>query len=217
MRSRIVLALIAVVVGFQSASATEIGLDTVLVINPSPILGDAFDNGILDDPPWFIASGSPGPESGETLAMRDGDTIFTSLVTNREVSITAFSNMFLTDFPAGSFVSMILFGQGNESVTIGLTPGAAFLVDETGAVLASTVLPPMSEAELQLTLVPHGPGLLGITSSVNDITFTEALKVDFGAVTGLAINVVPEPATLGLLGLGCLIMGARRCLLRSRE
>lgn len=217
MRSRIVLALMAVVVGLQTASATEIGLDLVLVFNPSPILGDAFDNGILDDPPWFIVSGSPGPESGETLEMHDGDTIFTSLVSNREVDLTAYSRMLLTDFPAGSFASMILFGPENKALSIGLTPGAAFLVDETGAILGSAVLPPSSEAELQLTLIPHGPGLLGVTASVNDVTFTDALKVEFGAVTGLAINVVPEPATLGLLGLGCVIMGLRRRLLRGRE
>jgi hypothetical protein len=211
------LALMAVVVILQSASATEIGLDTVLVFNPTPIAADAFNNDFFDAPPWVVVTGAPGPESGETLEMHDGDTIFIPLNSNREVDLTAYSHVLLTDFPAGSFVSMILFGPENKSISISMAPGAAFLVDETGAILGSAVLPPSSDANLQLTLIPHGPGLLGVTSSIHDVMFTNELKVEFGTVTGLAINVVPEPATLGLLGLGCLIMGYRRRLLRGRE
>lgn len=214
MRSKILLALLTVVVGLQSASATEIGLDLVIVANPDPITGDAFDNGVYDVPPWATILGSPGPEAGETLALHHGDFIFQGLSTNPEALLSAYSLLQLTDFPAGSFASMILFGdEGGELLSLGVLPGFAVLTDGSGATLGGVALPPSADADLLLVLGANG----SIFASVDDVVvFDGAPEVLFGPVTGLGISVVPEPATLGLLVLGCVAMGARR-LRRARN
>lgn len=214
MKSRIFLALLALAAGTPSASATLVGLDTVLVGNPEIIAGDTFDNGVYDVPPWFTVAGSPGPEVGETLAMHGGDFIYLGLNTNPTASTLAFSVMQLTDFPVGSSASMILFGeQPGAMLSLGVTPGLAILTDGTGAILGSAPLPPSSEATLFLSVVPFGH----FVASVNGVSvFDEKPAQDFGVVTGLGISVVPEPATLGLLGLGCVFMGIRRRLQRTR-
>ena len=210
MRLRIIFALLTVAVGLQAASATEIGLDLVLVANPGIISGDSFDNGSLDSPPWFVISGLPGPEAGTTLAMHHGDFIFQGLTTNPDAATTAFSLMQLTDFPAGSFASMIVFGDApGELLSLGVLPGFAVLTDGSGTPLGSTALPASSSANLLLTVDPFG----AVFASVNDVAvFGGPLGTGpaFGPLTGLGISVVPEPATLGLLDLGRLAMGVRR-------
>ena len=213
MQSRIILALLMLAVWAPSASAALVGLDTVLVGNPNIIAGDDFANGVFGTPPWFVVSGSPGPEAGETLAMHNGDFIYLGFTTNPANNTVAYSLMQLTDFPTGSFAEMILYGVLDESLSLGIEPGLAVLRDGTGAILGSVALPPSSEASLMLTVVPFGH----LSASVNGFSvYDEKLAQDFGEVTGLSIRVVPEPATLGLLGLGCVFMGVRRRLQRTR-
>lgn len=214
MQSRIILALLALAAGVPSASATLVGLDEVLVGNPNAIAGDNFADGIFSTPPWFVVSGSPGPEAGETLTMHNGDKIYLGFTTNPTANTVAFSLMQLTDFPTGSFAEMILYGvQENDFLSLGVSPGLAVLRDGTGATLGSVALPLSSVASLELTIVPFGH----LSASVNGVSvYDEKPAQDFGEVTGLGISVVPEPATLGLLGLGCVFMGVRRRLQRTR-
>lgn len=200
------LAFLALTAGVPSASAVEVGLDTVLVGNPGIVAGDDFANGVFDVPPWYVVSGAPGPEAGETLQMHGGDFIYLGLNTDPFATTLAYSQMQLTDFPAGSSASMILFGvQPGEMLSLSVIPGKAMLSDGIGATLGSVPLPLSSEVTLQLTIVPLGH----VTASVNGFSVFDE-KLEFSEVTGLGIQVVPEPATLGLLGLGCLFMGVRR-------
>lgn len=210
MQPRIIMALLALAAGAPSASASVIGLDLVLVGNPDPIAGDGFDNGVFDG--WLVVSGAPSPEAGTTLTMRGGDFILLGVPTNPLLDTSAFASMELTDFPAGSVASLIVFGDTpGELLSLGVAPGAAFLSDGLGAVLGIAALPPSPTANLLINIGAND----SLVASVDGVIVYDQV-LDFGPVTAVGISVVPEPATLGLLGLGCLFMGVRRRLAHTR-
>lgn len=206
MKKLLVFVVGALVCGVCTASfaATIVELDAVVVTNGAPILVDDFDNGMLDSPPW-IPIGSPGPESGTILSMGPGDMIIAPLSVDPAFDVSASVILGLSDFPAGSSASLLLLGPDDDVLNL------IVLKTPTAIALYHGIIPlgfiPFTASAVALTLTSGADGT--VSADVNGSNFFIG-PVDFGPVTGVAVLVLPEPATLALVGIGVAILGVRR-------
>jgi len=199
-----VLAVVAIVPCTSLATLVEV--DYVVVTNGGvPVYGDLFDNGVLD-PPWTIASGSPGPESGTTLKMDAlplvGDFIVAPMLgIDPQLDTTIDMVLYLTDFPDYIYASLAMFGaqSAEESLWLTVTRGAAVLTDGMAAELDRIVFFPGSAVNMAITSRADGTGM----AVVNGQTVFDG-PVDLGQVSGVGVlvGVVPEPVSAAIFGMG---------------
>ena len=192
----------------STAEAALVEADFVIALDDSvPCLGDHFDNGVLDSPPWYIAGGSPGPETGTTLAMDVGDKIVTSLWVDPLTTIEAQAEFLLTDFPADTSAALWLYGEtAGDALAIAVVNEGALFYDETGvlALYAFDPFDPDPRVNLDIVVEPDGT----VIGSVNGITFFNEINV-FTPCTGMGLSVMPEPGSLALLAVGFVFTGRR--------
>ncbi|UCE59458.1 MAG: PEP-CTERM sorting domain-containing protein [Phycisphaerales bacterium] len=188
-----------------TAFATTVELDAVSVVNGSPLFVDDFDTGLLDSPPWAVLSGTPGPEAGTALQMHGGDYIATWFGVDPSMDVTTTAVLNLADFPAGSSVSLLLFGAADDYLSLSVVK------DPDLAILSYGISPlaaiPFTDSAVALTLKNGADGTV-TASTTMDTVFNGPFP--FGPVTGAGILVVPEPATLVLLGTGASLLSLRR-------
>ncbi len=186
-----------------TAQATEANLDFVVITNPTAaIFGDLFDDTLLDAPPW-TPSGSPGPEAGGFLTMTGGDSITANFSADPQALLIAQASAQLTDFGPGSTL-LISLGSGADSVGLAVTPTFSF-VAAGGPLLGAVPLDPGGLVALTLGVTPGG----AISAAVNGIP----IYVGPGGPATLdtvTVQVIPEPAMLGALGLGSVALLRRR-------
>jgi hypothetical protein len=193
-----VLTLAAVVMSAAPLMAAQIEVDFVIVNNPVPVFGDDFDNGSLDSPPWTVLQGTPGPETGTTLEMHDGDLIFTGVVVDSEEDYGADALFNLTDFGPNATLSMIMFGTDpGDQFVVTIVPDNAFVVNEGGDLLGVAAVDTSGSALLNVNITPTG----NITASYNGGEIFNGSDA-FSTLAGIGISVTPEPATAGLLAIG---------------
>ncbi len=189
-----------------AAAQTAIDLDLVYVsANGSPRLFDHFDDGALDTD--WVTAGTPGPESGTTLRMDAGDLIIQSLIISESANWYSLATMDLTMFDApGSAALMIMTGGPRNFLALGVAAGVAFLVDEGGLLGASVIDTRGGSASLALVHIASSDRILAVVNGTPLYFDDDTL----GRPTGLAIAVVPEPASAGLIFFGAWIAIRRR-------
>lgn len=194
-----------------SASGAAIGLDAVWASNGSVTwVADDFNDDVLG-PPWEVLRGTPGPESGTELEMHPDDVVFAPMLTDPQFGTIAAATISLTDFPVDSAAAMVLTGdEPGEFLALAVTPTAAALIDEEG-LMVYTPLQPGATASMLMYL---GAGS-GLIAEVNDEEVFAGVYT-LGAVTGIGVVMVPEPATAAIVGAGLMLMGACRRRTRLR-
>lgn len=198
MKSWKVLALAAVVLSAAPVMATVVQADFVVVNNPVPVFGDDFTNELLDTPPWTVLQGAPGPETGTTLELHDGDLIFAGVGVDSAFDFGAEGLFSLSDFGPGSTLSLILFGtEPNDQLILTVVPDNAFLLNESGSLLGVAAVDTSGNALLNVTVAPTG----NVTASYNGDSIFDGSDA-LSSLAGIGIQVTPEPATAGLLAIG---------------
>ncbi len=171
------------------------------------VFGDGFDSGVLESPPWYVVTGSPGPESGTTLTMNAGDMIVTTIAPlDPTLDLTILAGVNLTSFSGTVTASLILLGdEPGESLELAIVPLAAYLIQDGITTIGIGPALTFGSMFFEITLGASG----NVNAEVNGITvFDNAL--DFGPLTGIAFGVIPEPSTLVLLGLGLAALVRRK-------
>lgn len=196
---------LALVLGLAAmANATTIDGDFVIVFDgDTAVFGDNFD-AALASPPWFVISGAP-TSGGGFLNAQGGDQVFAPLQVSGQADTSAIFQTNLTDFPAGSSVTLFLFGlDAGDFLGLTVTPDSAFVVNE-GGVLGGLPLDPGPSAQLILSYDVTG----NASASVNGTPIFFGGDA-FTPASGVSILVVPEPAAvIGLLA-GFVLLRSRR-------
>lgn len=211
MRTAILLAGCVALASTGIAHATLVNADYAVALNGGvPIFGDAFDGAALSSPPWVTASGSPGPVSGGFLSLHGGDTVLAGVPYNPIVSQQAQTSLDLASFGAGSVASLLLLGaEPNQVFSLSVAPGLVGVFSDASGPLAFAPVTAAPGYILDIVVDPAG----AVSATINnEVIFTGAVH-PFTA-TAVGLSVVPEPATVGMLLAGGLLVGRRRLMSR---
>ncbi len=208
MRRHVQAALCALLVIAPIVSAESLALiDFVYAdVNGDPVTGDHFDDGVLGAE-WFVASGTPGPESGSELGMNGGDLIVNtmSLGASLEDDVTV-AALITEDLAADEFIFLVLYSEDREDwFSVGLTSEAIFTTDENLAPLSiDGYIGPVVGFKLTLD---GATSVLTVTA--NDTVIYSDVP-DIAGINEIGILVVPEPSAIALLGFGAAFLGLTR-------
>lgn len=189
------------------AAAAVVDMDFVIVTSDgAAVFGDAFDDTVLDSPPWITISGAPGPETGGNLTLANGAAIATTLGTDPTLATGIQSSFTTAGFGAADFINISFIDQQGQTAGVIIGDGFAFAFDSTSSPLGAVAALPTGTVSLDLALIGNNDNL---TVNVNGTEIYNG-GVSFGTVAALQLAVTPEPASFALLGLPALMLLRRR-------
>ncbi len=199
--------------GLRSASAeTVVRLDLAAVfVDGQVAFADDFDDEQLGAPPWLGVGDTPMTETGSAVEMREGNFIVAPVATNSAETTIAWTRMELTTFDEGSLASMVVLGDDDTSLFLGVVPGFAFLADHAQGLLGLVPLPAAASVDLVLAVNEDGSAL---AIANEEVVYSGATGL--AGFTGIGFVVVPEPSSFVIMGIGLSMCFARRSSRRVR-
>jgi len=205
MTTRFASLFLCAMLGVASASATVVDADFLIAYDGAvPVFGDGFDSAALQSPPWNVISGAPGPQTGGFLELHGGDLLLAPITVSGQGDTTLIFQGNLTDFPADSSLTLLLFGtEPGDFLGVTISPTSAVLGNESGPLGA-------------ILVNPGATSLISLTYSANgDASGTlDGVPIFFGPdsfrmASAVGILVTPEPAGILAALLGTALLRRR--------
>lgn len=190
----------------SSALASTMSMEYIVATEDDVVFfGDLFNDGFLDPAQWYVAGGSPGPESGEVLNLDIGDAIFSPFSTDPNATIQL-QTAFTTDGWTSNTVALITFiDEFGAAVGVAIADGYFFAFDSTTFLLGDPEVFPTDQTVVDFSYT-NGTG--AFTANVNGFDLFDG-SIRFGNVSGVLVALLPEPASLMLLGCAVLLLRRR--------
>jgi hypothetical protein len=206
MRKCTCIAIVAAIWLSSSALASTMDMEYIVATEDDVVFfGDLFNDGVLDPVQWYVASGSPGPEAGEVLTLSVGDAIFSPLSTDPNATVRLQAAFTTEDWTSNTVALITFIDEFGAAVGVAVANGYFFAYDSTTFLLGDPEVFPTDETVVDFSYT-NGTG--AFTANVNGFDIFDG-SIRFGKVSGILVALLPEPASLMLLGCATLLVRRR--------